>query len=123
MLDSRLTIQQIKTLEQLAEQAKAHGVEIGAGDFCLRFDEDARPGRGGGLPVQLAYVDGDHAASAHVDIYGYGTGLFVASLSVECNPAGEEPCEDCEAEEARSDTEPDAHLAELVKNWPPGGPW
>lgn len=99
MLDSRLTQQQIQTLGQLAEQAKAHGVEIGAGDFCLRFDEGARPGRGGGLPVQVAYVDGDHAVAASVDIYGYGTGLFVASLFVECNPAGEEPCEDCEAAE------------------------
>lgn len=60
---------------------------------ALHLSEEARPGRG--HDVLWSYVDGDHAVTGTVDVYGHG-GFSVATLDFVHSDADEDcPCSRC----------------------------
>lgn len=91
---STLTDRQAAKLHRIIRDVhEHHGVEIrGVEDFTIFYEEEYRPGRG--HRIRFNYVDGDHAISGFMDVYG-DTSLAVGTVDWIHNDSGDCNCSMC----------------------------
>ncbi|MGW6121479.1 hypothetical protein ACWFRF_20725 [Nocardia sp. NPDC055165] len=99
-----LTARQTEELAALLALAQEHGVDIDdVSAFVIGYQPEERPGRG--HDIRVAYVDGEHAISAYIDVYGRTTvGIGAVDWLHREGDDGDDECELCNPVEL-----PDVH--------------